>query len=420
MEEYRALTEEQQNRYDTMRAAGNSHSGAINHSKRDPKDVEKSPEVITAREVFGKWMGTSKTTGLPYIDLPAQWPTELAKAVRQLSQNQLRQIRNSSNLNMSIRTSNALKRIYEEMRRNGTKGIVEEVLLELKASTSHNAAMDKIKKNGSGRGVGSGAVKPSESRQGNHGGIKKRIIRTEAGAKRYNGNIGDPIGKSKIKKGETLSELAEKYYGDASKWKLIAKASGIKDPKKIPVGTELTFPPDPDAPKGKGKGKATGTSKRKTGTGKGSSSGSGSSVADAAREDHKTYDDKDSVDLEGTFYAEKNMTGKDILEKFYKGDKAKYEEFLKVNGLKEGETIPEGFALILPGIRAEDVYPDKKKQDSVKKRANEKTLKNAPAKAPSGAPRKAASHGYVIYSDGSVHGPNGWIIRKPKKSDKKK
>lgn len=119
MEEYRALTQDQQNRYDTMRAAGNSHTGALNHSKRDPKDVEKSPEVITAREVFGIWMGISKTTGLPYIDLPSQWPTELAKAVRQLSQNQLRQIRNSSNLNMSIRTSNALKSVYEEMRRNG-------------------------------------------------------------------------------------------------------------------------------------------------------------------------------------------------------------------------------------------------------------------------------------------------------------
>lgn len=306
----------------------------------------------------------------------------------------------------------------EPKREKSERKVLEELLIQIKASAEHNAAMDKIKKNGRGRGVGSGAVKPSESRQGNHGRIKKRIIRTEAGAKRYNGNIGDPIGKTKIKKGETLSGLAEKYYGDASKWKLIAKASGIKDPKKIPVGTELTFPPDPDAPKGKGK--ATGTSKRQTGTGKGSSSGSRSSVADAARADHKTYDDKDSVELEGTFYVEKNMTGKDILEKFYKGDKAKYEEFLKVNGLKEGETIPEGFALILPGIKAEDVYPDKKKQDSVKKRANEKTLKKAPAKAPSGAPRKAASHGYVIYSDGSVHGPNGWIIRKPKKSDKKK
>lgn len=302
--------------------------------------------------------------------------------------------------------------------------VLANLLIEIKGAAERQAALSKISEDRKGRGVGSGASKPSESAQGK-GGVKKRYIRTEAGAKRYGGKIGDVIGKKKIQKGETLSELAEQYYGDASKWKLIAKASGIKDPKKIPVGTELTFPEDPDAPKkgkektgtskGKGKGKSSSGSsgKRKT------SGGSGSSVADAAREDHKTYDDKDSVELEGTFYAESNMTAQDIMKKFYKGDDSKLKEFLKVNGLKEGETIPEGFALILPGVRAADVYPDEAKKKAAKKKAAEKLTRKAPSKAPSGAPRKAASNGYVIYSDGSVYGPNGWIIRKPKSQKKK-
>ncbi|MFE9742948.1 LysM peptidoglycan-binding domain-containing protein [Streptomyces sp. NPDC006477] len=46
----------------------------------------------------------------------------------------------------------------------------------------------------------------------------------------------------KTVKGDTLWALAEKHYGDGSKWKLIAKANGIKDPKKLPIGMELKIP----------------------------------------------------------------------------------------------------------------------------------------------------------------------------------
>lgn len=46
----------------------------------------------------------------------------------------------------------------------------------------------------------------------------------------------------RMKAGDTLWDLAKKYYGDPQQWKKIAKASGIKDPRKIPVGAKITIP----------------------------------------------------------------------------------------------------------------------------------------------------------------------------------
>lgn len=47
-----------------------------------------------------------------------------------------------------------------------------------------------------------------------------------------------------VKKGDTLSEIAEKFYRDSSQWKKIynANKSRIKDPKKLQVGTKLVIP----------------------------------------------------------------------------------------------------------------------------------------------------------------------------------
>jgi LysM repeat protein len=44
-----------------------------------------------------------------------------------------------------------------------------------------------------------------------------------------------------VKRGDTYSELAEQYYGDASKWKKIYDANGI-DPKKLQIGSKLLIP----------------------------------------------------------------------------------------------------------------------------------------------------------------------------------
>lgn len=49
----------------------------------------------------------------------------------------------------------------------------------------------------------------------------------------------------KVKKGDTLKKIAAKksIYGDATKWKVIAWANFIRDPRKLHVGQRLRIPP---------------------------------------------------------------------------------------------------------------------------------------------------------------------------------
>jgi len=48
-----------------------------------------------------------------------------------------------------------------------------------------------------------------------------------------------------IQRGDTLYGIAASHYGDGKLWKLVAKANGITDPSKIPVGRKLRLPPKP-------------------------------------------------------------------------------------------------------------------------------------------------------------------------------
>lgn len=43
-------------------------------------------------------------------------------------------------------------------------------------------------------------------------------------------------------KGDTLWDLAVKYYGDGTQWTKIAEANGIKNPKSLQIGTVLEMP----------------------------------------------------------------------------------------------------------------------------------------------------------------------------------
>ena len=45
-----------------------------------------------------------------------------------------------------------------------------------------------------------------------------------------------------VKPGESLSHIAKRFYGEASKYNAVANANGIADPDKIRAGQELKLP----------------------------------------------------------------------------------------------------------------------------------------------------------------------------------
>ncbi len=54
----------------------------------------------------------------------------------------------------------------------------------------------------------------------------------------------DVYGRYKVQSGDTLSKVAQKFYGDSAKYRQIFDANRdvLKDPNKINVGQELTLP----------------------------------------------------------------------------------------------------------------------------------------------------------------------------------
>ena len=48
-----------------------------------------------------------------------------------------------------------------------------------------------------------------------------------------------------VANGETMSVIAEKYYGDKNKWELIAKANPLIDPARMAIGMKLVIPAKP-------------------------------------------------------------------------------------------------------------------------------------------------------------------------------
>jgi hypothetical protein len=45
-----------------------------------------------------------------------------------------------------------------------------------------------------------------------------------------------------VQRGDTLSKIAQRTYGDPNRWREIAQANGIRDPNKIGVGMTLDLP----------------------------------------------------------------------------------------------------------------------------------------------------------------------------------
>ncbi|UUI76960.1 LysM peptidoglycan-binding domain-containing protein [Cellulomonas chengniuliangii] len=42
--------------------------------------------------------------------------------------------------------------------------------------------------------------------------------------------------------GETLDRIAARYYGDSTRWRLLASANGIADPLELRAGALLSVP----------------------------------------------------------------------------------------------------------------------------------------------------------------------------------
>ena len=50
-----------------------------------------------------------------------------------------------------------------------------------------------------------------------------------------------------VKEGDTLTTIAEEFYGDPTKFDLIVDANNLDESTGLRVGQELIIPPDPDA-----------------------------------------------------------------------------------------------------------------------------------------------------------------------------
>ncbi len=69
----------------------------------------------------------------------------------------------------------------------------------------------------------------------------------EADAAKAIENLPQPATKHTVQKGDSLSVIAQKYYGRASMWNKIAEANGLTQNSQLKVGQTLIIP---DAPKG--------------------------------------------------------------------------------------------------------------------------------------------------------------------------
>jgi hypothetical protein len=72
------------------------------------------------------------------------------------------------------------------------------------------------------------------------------VVIARSPAKRSQSKTGksskEKVTKVTVHKGDTLSSIAAKYLGSASKWTLIAKENGLRSPKNLKVGQVLRLP----------------------------------------------------------------------------------------------------------------------------------------------------------------------------------
>lgn len=64
---------------------------------------------------------------------------------------------------------------------------------------------------------------------------------TSAGAVSRRADERTLPGTYTVKKGDTLWDLAHRFYGDGTKWGVLAEKNGVKDPRTLQIGRVLTL-----------------------------------------------------------------------------------------------------------------------------------------------------------------------------------
>ncbi|MFI4898499.1 MAG: LysM peptidoglycan-binding domain-containing protein [Phycisphaerales bacterium JB059] len=49
-----------------------------------------------------------------------------------------------------------------------------------------------------------------------------------------------------VREGDSFESIAQRHYGDASRWSVIARANPLKDPRRLRAGQQIRVPLDPD------------------------------------------------------------------------------------------------------------------------------------------------------------------------------
>ncbi|MNG05030.1 LysM domain/BON superfamily protein [compost metagenome] len=73
--------------------------------------------------------------------------------------------------------------------------------------------------------------------------VSFREYRTMTEQQQQTTNQADQTKQVTVKRGETLWSIAGREYGDPGRWRSIAKANGIADPRKLPAGKTIMIPP---------------------------------------------------------------------------------------------------------------------------------------------------------------------------------
>src|SRR5690606_2116569 len=116
---------------------------------------------------------------------------------------------------------------FVSQRRHATKSFITwaEVNVELTAVNDVKLATGPVK------GGAKSSSKKSSSTKKKKTAASKNKASTAAKKTRY----------YTVKKGDTLSGIAYKLYGDTSKWRALADRNNIKDPKKLQIGKKLKY-----------------------------------------------------------------------------------------------------------------------------------------------------------------------------------